>query len=76
MGYFWFTGQPQVGRAKGHPGSDAFGVFELILLPMEFHVLSMEQHKVQAGVLNPHLRKTSHVGVGSTVTLFHWKKMK
>lgn len=55
---------------------DALGVSELILLPVEFHALSTEQHKVQTGVLNPHLRETSHVGVGSPVMLFHKKKKK
>lgn len=64
-------GQPQVERAEGQPGCDALGVSELILLPMAFHTLSTEQHKVQAGVLNPHLRETSHVGVVSSVMLFH-----
>lgn len=72
MGYFWFMGQPQVGRAEGQPGCDALGVSELILLPIAFHALSTEQHKVQAGVLNPHLRETSYVGVGSPV--MYWEK--
>lgn len=74
MGYFWFMGQPQVGSAEGQPGCDALGVSELLLLPVEFHALGTEQHKVQTGVLNPHLRETSHVGVGSPVMLFHKKK--
>lgn len=67
---------PRLGDQRGLQGNDAFDTFELILFQMEFHVLSMVQHKVQAGVRNPHVGKRSHVGVGSTVMLFHWKIFK
>lgn len=64
---------PRLGEQRKLQGSDAF---ELILFQMEFPVLSVVQHKVQAGVHNPHVSKRSHVGVGSTVMLFHWKIFK
>lgn len=67
---------PRLGKQSGLQGSDAFDAFELILFQMEFHVLGMVHHKVQAGVHNPHVSKRSHIGVGSTVMLFHWKILK
>lgn len=67
---------PRLGKQSRLQGSDAFDTFELILFQMEFHVLSMVQHKVQAGVCIPHVSKRSHMGVGSTVMLFHWKIFK
>ena len=68
--------RPRLGEQRGLQGHDAFDTFELILFQMEFHVLRMVQHKVQAGVHNPHVSRRSHVGVGSTNMLFHWKIFK
>lgn len=39
-------GWPQSGKERGLQSSNAFGVFELFLFPVEFHILDMVQHKV------------------------------
>ncbi|KAJ7420557.1 hypothetical protein WISP_48137 [Willisornis vidua] len=52
-----------LGEQRGLQGSNAFDAFELTLFQMEFHILSIEQYKIQAAVRNPHIDKRSHVGI-------------
>lgn len=71
-GIFCFPGESNAGRAEGAAGQQCFWYMSCFCSKQNF-VLSTEQHKVQAGALNPHVGRRSHVGVGCTVVIFHWK---